>query len=78
MNSNVPLAPLNSNVPLAPLDSAAYGSEVHVLIYGERQGVYRVLFTIRGNTVFVLNVRHSAQRRLTDDIDQDDEQGTPH
>lgn len=63
--------------PVDP-DSAAYGSEVRVLLYGKRQGVYRVLFTICDNTVFVLTVRHAAQRRLTDDIDQDDEQGTPH
>lgn len=45
-------------------DSDAYGEEVRVLLYGERRGQYRVLFTVRGDTVHVLTVRHSAQRRL--------------
>ena len=63
--------------PVDP-DSAAYGTEVRVLLYGKRQGVYRVLFTIRGDAVFVLTVRHSAQRRLTDDVDQGDEEDPPH
>jgi hypothetical protein len=37
-----------------------YGEEVRVLLSGKRRGVYRVLFTIRGDTVQVLTVRHSA------------------
>ena len=36
--------------PVDP-DSAAYGQEIRVLLYGKRRGVYRVLFTIRGDTV---------------------------
>ena len=62
--------------PVDP-DSAVYGQEVRVLLYGKRQGVHRVLFTIRGDAVYILTVRHSAQRHLADDIDQGDE-GTPH
>jgi plasmid stabilization system protein ParE len=57
--------------PVDP-DSAAYGQEVRVLIHGKRRGVYRVLFTIRGDTVYVLTVRHSAPRRLADEIGGDE------
>jgi len=35
------------------------------LLYGRRRNVYRILFTIDGQTVNVLRVRHSAQNRLT-------------
>jgi plasmid stabilization system protein ParE len=63
--------------PVDP-DSAAYGTEVRVLLYGKRQGVYRVLFTIRSDTVFILTVRHSAQRRIADEIDQGDEEEPSH
>ena len=63
----------NQPVPLAgDADSAAYGQEVHVLIYGKRRGVYRVPFTIRGDTVHILTVRHSAQRRFADEINEDE------
>src|SRR5438874_1013221 len=49
--------------PIDP-DSAVYGEEVRMLLYGKRHGKYRILFTIRGDTVRVLAVRHSAQRSL--------------
>jgi mRNA-degrading endonuclease RelE of RelBE toxin-antitoxin system len=41
---------------------------VPVLLFGKRRGVYRVLFTIRRDTVHVLTVRHSAQRSLADEL----------
>ncbi len=59
--------------PIDP-DSAVYGQEVRVLLYGKRHGVYRVLFTIRGDAVLVLTVRHSAQRRLADIGGEDEDQ----
>ena len=62
--------------PVDP-DSAAYGQEVRVLIYGKRRGVYRVLFTIRDDIVYILTVRHSAQRRLADEIDEGDGSENP-
>src|SRR5689334_22188779 len=55
-------------------DSEAYGEEVRVLLYGKRSGVHRVLFTIRGDTVYVLTVRHSARRGLADEM-ADDQSG---
>lgn len=49
-------------------DSEVHGQEVRVLLHGKRHGVYRILFMIRGDTVHVLTVRHSAQRRLADEM----------
>jgi plasmid stabilization system protein ParE len=57
--------------PIDP-DSEIYGEEVRVLLHGKRSGVYRVLFTIRANTVHVLTVRHSAQRSLADELADDE------
>jgi plasmid stabilization system protein ParE len=48
--------------PVAP-DSGAYGENVHVLLHGTRRGQYRVLYAVRGDTVQVLTVCHSARQR---------------
>jgi hypothetical protein len=50
---------------------------MRLLLYGKRHGVYRVLFTIQGNAVYVLTVRHSAQQRLVDEEDEGDDKGRP-
>jgi plasmid stabilization system protein ParE len=60
--------------PVDP-DSDVYGEEVRVLLYGKRRGVYRVLFAIRGDTVHVLTVRHSAQRSLAEEMAEDEPDG---
>ena len=49
--------------PLAE-ESKAFGAEIRQLVYGQRVGAYRVLFTIQQETVHVLHVRHGRQRRL--------------
>ncbi|HAA32312.1 MAG TPA: type II toxin-antitoxin system RelE/ParE family toxin [Cyanobacteria bacterium UBA8553] len=47
-----------------------FPEEVRQLLYGKAKNIYRVLFTIRDTTVYVLYVRHSAQVPLTvDDLD---------
>jgi plasmid stabilization system protein ParE len=38
--------------------------ELRQLLYGKRRGVYRILFEVRDNNVFILRVRHSAQALL--------------
>lgn len=38
-----------------------------MMLYGRRRQVYRILFTIEGNTVLIHHVRHTAQDRLTED-----------
>ncbi len=47
---------------LAP-ESEWYPGEVRQLLHGKRRGVYRILFEVRGNNVYILRVRHSAQAR---------------
>jgi plasmid stabilization system protein ParE len=41
------------------------GVDLRELLYGRRRGVYRILFTIEGQKVNVLRVRHAAQDRLS-------------
>lgn len=55
--------------PVDP-DSVAYGEEVRVLLFGRRPGVSRILFTIRGDVVHVLTVRHAARRSLRESQDE--------
>jgi plasmid stabilization system protein ParE len=45
-------------------ESIDLGVELRGLLYGRRPNVFRVLFTIEGQTVNVLRVRHAAQDRL--------------
>ena len=42
-----------------------FPEEVRQLLYGKSKNRYRVLFTIRDNTVYLLCIRHSAQQPLT-------------
>src|SRR5262249_37628457 len=48
---------------LAP-ESEWFPGEIRQLLHGKRRGVYRILFEIRGDTVYILRVRHSAQALL--------------
>ncbi len=47
--------------PVSEDDSAALGCEARILLYGRRRGVFRILYTITDDTVWVLRIRHSAQ-----------------
>ncbi len=49
--------------PLAE-ESKAFDVEIRQLVYGKRVGAYRILFTIVGNAVHVLHVRHGRRKRL--------------
>jgi plasmid stabilization system protein ParE len=44
-----------------------FAEEVRQLLHGKARNIYRVLFTIRESTVYVLYVRHSSQAPLTSD-----------
>ena len=48
-------------------EAADLGVDLRVLFHGRRPHVFRVLFTIDGDTVNVHHVRHAAQDRLTAD-----------
>jgi plasmid stabilization system protein ParE len=43
------------------------GIDLREMLHGRQRQVYRVLFTIDGDTVNVLRVRHAAQDRLAED-----------
>jgi plasmid stabilization system protein ParE len=49
--------------PLAP-ENARFPFEVRQLLYGKRPHAYRILFTIRGETVHVLHIRHGRRRHI--------------
>lgn len=53
------------------IENEIFPQQVRQLLYGKAKNLYRVLFTIRDATVYVLYVRHSAQAPLTsNDIDE--------
>jgi plasmid stabilization system protein ParE len=60
------LAGMPSRCPVSPDDSQALGCEVRILLYGKRRGVYRILFSIVGDTVWVLRIRHRTRRSPLD------------
>jgi plasmid stabilization system protein ParE len=68
------IASLSSKPRRCPIDpdSDAYGEEIRVLLHGKRKEKYRVLFTIKGNTVHILTVRHSARRSLAEESEPQD------
>src|SRR3954465_5841636 len=55
------LEDLAGRCPLAREGSATPGEEVRQLLYGKLPHVYRILFSIRGDKVMVLHVRHAAR-----------------
>ena len=57
------LSELPHRCPLAP-ESKEFPFEVRQLLYGRKPHLYRVLFTIEGDTVVVLHIRHGRRRRL--------------
>jgi plasmid stabilization system protein ParE len=49
------------------LENDRFPFDLYELLYGTRKNKHRVLFTIRNDVVFVVRIRHSAQRELTED-----------
>jgi plasmid stabilization system protein ParE len=56
-----------SNFPercgLAP-ENKSFPFEVRQLLYGRKPHIYRILFTIRGETVYILHIRHGRRRSI--------------
>lgn len=63
------LSTLPTRCALAP-ESAFFDREIRQLLYGQRNQQYRALFTIEGNTVSVLFIRHSAQDWIQPETEQ--------
>lgn len=57
------LSELPQRCPLAP-ENKEFPFDVRQLLYGRKPHLYRVLFTIAGDTVVVLHIRHGRRRRL--------------
>ncbi len=57
------LANFPERCPLAP-ENARFPIEVRQLLYGQKPHVYRVLFTIENETVYILHIRHGRRRSL--------------
>ena len=45
------------------MESDAFPFQIHQLLYGRKRN-YRVVYTIQGNAVVVLTIRHAAQDNL--------------
>jgi plasmid stabilization system protein ParE len=59
------LAAFPERCPLAP-ESARFPFEVRQLLYGRKPHAYRILFTIEGDTVRILHIRHGRRRPLSE------------
>jgi plasmid stabilization system protein ParE len=57
------LADLPARCRLAP-ENASVPFEMRQLLYGHRPHIYRILFTIEGEVVYVLRIRHGRRRHL--------------
>ena len=57
------LATFPERCPLAP-ENARFPFEVRQLLYGRKPHVYRILFTVDGETVYVLHIRHGRRKPL--------------
>lgn len=57
------LAEFPERCPFAP-ENGHFLEEIRQLLYGTRRDAFRILFTIQGDTVHVLHIRHGAQRYL--------------
>lgn len=57
------LANFPKSSPIAP-ESIRFHFEVRQLFYGRKPHIYRILFTIEGEVVKVLHIRHGRRRPL--------------
>lgn len=72
MNTIATLQEIPRRCAIAP-ENDELVEEIRQLIYGKSKNKYRILFTIREDTVFVLHVRHSSQARLTrEEVDEEE------
>jgi plasmid stabilization system protein ParE len=59
------LSEIPHRCPLAP-ENAEFPFEVRQLLYGSKPHRYRVLFTIDGDIVVVLHIRHGRRQHLSE------------
>jgi CRISPR type III-B/RAMP module RAMP protein Cmr1 len=49
------------------VESHRFPFELYELLFGSKKTKHRILFTVRKDVVFIIRIRHSAQRELTDE-----------
>ena len=49
------------------LENGKVRYEIRQLLFGKRRGQYRIIYTIRGDEVVVLSVRHSFRQPIEED-----------
>lgn len=49
------------------LENEDFPDEIRQLLFGKRGDTYRVLFTVRGDRVHILHIRHGAMERIKPD-----------
>lgn len=52
-------------------ESAAFDVEVRALLFGSKRNIYRLLYSVREREVYILRVRSTRQRRLSEQFDED-------
>jgi plasmid stabilization system protein ParE len=57
------LEDLPERCPIAP-EAATHGLNVRQLLYGRSPMVYRILYAVEGDSVYILHIRHAARRSL--------------
>src|SRR5579862_4694309 len=57
------LADLPTRCRLAP-ENASVPFEMQQLLYGRKPHIYRILFTIEGEVIYVLRIRHGRRKYL--------------
>lgn len=62
------IASLNKLPERCPVaaESSRFPFEVRQLLYGRRPHVYRILFTIAGDTVNILHIRHGRRKPVSE------------
>ena len=55
------LTTLPERHPIAAEDSEQLGVTIRQMLYGRRRGIFRILFSIHGETIYLHYVRHSAR-----------------
>ncbi|HZT35044.1 MAG TPA: type II toxin-antitoxin system RelE/ParE family toxin, partial [Nitrososphaera sp.] len=61
------LAEMPKRCPLAP-ENASVPFEMRQLLYGRKPHLYRILFTIEDEVVYVLRIRHGRRRHLDEPL----------
>ena len=59
------LAEFPRRCPQAP-EAAEFPFEVRQMVYGRKPHHYRVLFTVDGDAVIILHIRHGRRRRISE------------